>query len=194
MKKLLLAILSLFFSLLIALTIFAKLGFVDISVYVLDFLEKRQATQSYVETYKLGLQFQEGVINLDDQAVQRKQEVAEQVADLKTKEVDLFEQEKQLNAKAKELAQQEAALQKKEAELAQAEALLAEKSRLAEVYSRMEPDAAAKILLTLEAEEAADLLKRMPEKKIAGILPLMPPEQAASIMQTMQTMQTMAGR
>ncbi|MBO8127199.1 MAG: hypothetical protein H0Z38_08205 [Firmicutes bacterium] len=182
MKKFFLAVLFLLFSLLVAVVIFAKLGFIQPSEYILALLERLKATRPYIEVYKTGLEYKEGLLNLDDVLKERQAKLAELEEELKVKERELEQWERELKAKEEDLAEAEARLAERKERLVKEEEALGKLDRAAAVYAKMEPGPAAKILLTLEVEEAAAILKHMSEKDITEILPEMPPERAAELM------------
>ncbi len=181
MKKLILAVSTLIVAIIVAIVVFAKLGFIDLSAHVLTMLEKAPATKSYVEVYRVGLEYQEGGLSLEQTFAEQQTALKEIEAELATKEADLLQKEQELATRAAELERQSNAIVERQKALELREENLANRGRMAAVYAGMEPQAAANILLSLATAESADILKRMSDRDIAKILSAMPPEKAAEL-------------
>lgn len=181
MKKLMLAFLSLIVALIVALVVFVKLGYIDVPSHVLSLLEKSEAAEEYMAVYHLGLQYQEGLLSIEDALAERKEQLSQVQAELEARKAELVEMQNELEATAKNLDTRAAAFRDNQKKLELREAELAAQDRMAKVYADMEPKAAAKILLSLNTAESADLLRRMSNKDVTEILPELPPDQAAEL-------------
>lgn len=174
MGKWFLVISLLLVAILVAFGIFIVTGVIDGPALFWRLGLKSAWLQPHLETYSHGKDAQNWILG-------QEQELQEQAADLKRREATLELKAEELEQRAQQLDKREVELNKQQATLVAEQGQRRNVQKLAEIYTEMSPEEAARILEKLDQALVLDILVSMDVQDAATILTKLPTNLAVTL-------------